>query len=161
MTIRLRNRGFTLTMIWGIILLGTGVSPADPAVTVERIAEATLDKLINGRDNRLLVNFMAAWCGPCIDELPALNNLYKKYKNRGIEIIGISIDLEGPAVMQPIVSKLKIDFPVYWYGEKAVTKFRLNAIPMLMFISRGEIIERVHGRRTEKFLDQKIRELLK
>ena len=145
-----------------IATLNTGAgAEVTKRVLVKPIEEAKLDEMLSARDNRLVVTFMAAWCGPCIDELPALNNLYKKYKDRGIELIGISIDLGGPSAMQPIVSKLKIDFPVYWYGEKAVTKFRLNAIPMLMFISRGEIIERVHGRRTEKFLDQKIRELLK
>jgi thiol-disulfide isomerase/thioredoxin len=103
---------------------------------------------------------MAAWCGPCIDELPALNKLHKKYKDRGFQIIGISIDLGGPDAMQPIVKKLKIEFPVYWCGEKAIEKFKLNAIPMLLFIRQGEIVERLHGNRPEKFLDQKIREFL-
>jgi thiol-disulfide isomerase/thioredoxin len=109
----------------------------------------------------LLVSFMAAWCGPCVDELPALNNLYKKYRKRGIKLIGISIDLGGPSAMQPIVSKLKIKFPVYWYGETAVNKFNLNAIPMLIFIREGKIVERLPGKRTERFLDSKIRKLLK
>ena len=103
---------------------------------------------------------MAAWCGPCIDELPALNNLYQKYQNKGFHLIGISIDLAGPSAMQPIISKLKIDFPVYWCGEKAVNKFKLNAIPMLLFIRKGEIVERFHGKRPKEFLDKKIQELL-
>ena len=62
--------------------------------------------------------------------------------------------------MQPIVEKLKIEFPVYWCGEKAISKFNLNAIPMLLFIRRGEMVERLRGNRPEKFLDQKIREFL-
>ena len=159
--IALRNPGLTLAVICSVIILGAGVCRAGSTATVERIAEAALDNLMNGKDNRLLVSFMAAWCAPCIEELPALNNLYKKYNHRGIKIIGISIDVGGPAQMQPVVSKLKLDFPVYWYGEKAVTKFSLNAIPMLMIINRGKVVERLPGRRSEKFLDRKIRELLK
>ena len=62
--------------------------------------------------------------------------------------------------MQPIVKKLKIEFPIYWYGEKAIDKFKLNAVPMLLFIKQGEMVERLHGNRSEKFLDQKIREFL-
>jgi len=103
---------------------------------------------------------MAAWCGPCIDELPALNNLYRKYKNKGLRVIGISIDLEGAVAMQPVVNKLKIEFPVYWYGEKAIQKFNLTAIPLLLVIKRGKIVERLPGRRPDKFLERKVQEIL-
>jgi hypothetical protein len=37
----------------------------------------------------------------------------------------------------------------------------LNAIPMLLFIRQGEMVERLHGKRPEEFLDKKIREFLK
>ena len=144
-----------------VLVLFTGVdAQAESGAVVKPIDEATLGKLISVDDNHLVLSFMAAWCGPCIDELPALNKLHKKYKDRGFQIIGISIDLEGPDAMQPIVKKLKIEFPVYWCGEKAIDKFKLNAIPMLLFIRQGEMVERLHGKRSEKFLDQKIREFL-
>ena len=134
---------------------------AGVGVKVTRIDEARLNEIISADDNRLVLSFMAAWCGPCIDEMPALNKLHNRYKDRGLQIVGISIDLEGPGAMQPIVKKLKIEFPIYWYGEKAIDKFKLNAIPMLLFIKQGEMIERLGGNRSEKFLDQKIREFIK
>jgi len=144
-----------------VIVFFTGIAvQAESGAVVKPIDEATLAKLISADDNRLVLSFMAAWCGPCIDELPALNKLHKKYKDRGFQIIGISIDLGGPDAMQPIVKKLKIEFPVYWCGEKAIEKFKLNAIPMLLFIRRGEMVERLHGNRPEKFLDLKIQEFL-
>ena len=143
-----------------VFLTGIAVQ-AESGVKVERIDEAALDKLIKADDNYLVLSFMAAWCGPCIDELPALNRLHKKYKDNNVQIIGISIDFDGPGAMQPIIKKLNIEFPVYWCGEKAISKFNLNAIPMLLFIRRGEMIERLHGNRPEKFIDQKIQEFLK
>ena len=117
--------------------------------------------MLSARDNRLVVTFMAAWCGPCIDELPVLNKLYQKYEKRGLKLIGISIDIEGTQAMQPIVDKLSIKFPIYWYGEKAVKKFKLNAIPMLFFIKQGEIVEKVPGRHSERSLNKKFKEFLK
>jgi thiol-disulfide isomerase/thioredoxin len=145
-----------------VIVLFTGISAqAGAAVKVKGIDEATLNEIISADDNRLVLSFMAAWCGPCIDELPALNKLHNRYKDLGLQVVGISIDFEGPGAMQPIVKKLKIEFPIYWCGEKAIGKFKLNAIPMLLFIRRGEMVERLHGTRSEKFLDQKIREFLK
>jgi thiol-disulfide isomerase/thioredoxin len=159
--IRFRNNIFIRSAVLVIVLFTSIAAQAGTGAKVKRIDEATLGKLITADDNRLVLSFMAAWCGPCIDELPALNKLHKRYKDRGFQIIGISIDLEGPGAMQPIVKSLKIEFPVYWCGEKAIDKFKLNAIPMLLFIRQGEMVERLHGNRPEKFLDQKIREFLK
>jgi len=128
---------------------------------VTKIVESALDAKIGDKKNRMALVFMAAWCAPCIDELPTLNELHKKFKNQGLEIIGISIDLDGPDAMQPVVSALKIDFPVYWYGEKAVEKFALFAIPMMFLVKEGEVVERIHGRRPDSFLDQKFQKFLK
>jgi thiol-disulfide isomerase/thioredoxin len=127
---------------------------------VQSIDEASFDELLKDMDNRLIVSFMAAWCGPCIDELPALNNLYRKYKDRGLKVIGISIDLAGAVAMQPVVNKLKIEFPVYWFGEKAIPKFKITRIPLLLIVKRGEIVERIPGRRSDKFLDETVKALI-
>ncbi len=143
-----------------VFFFSIAVSQAEDGVTVQPIAEAALDELIKNTDNTLIVSFMAAWCGPCIDELPALNKLYRKYKDQGLNLIGISIDLEGAAAMQPAINKLKIEFPVYWYGDKAIQKFKLTAIPLLLIIKQGEIVERLPGQRPEGFLDKKIQGIL-
>jgi thioredoxin-like negative regulator of GroEL len=133
---------------------------ARAGVTIQKISESALDELINAGNNKMLVTFMAAWCGPCIDELPVLNKLYQKYKTQGLNLIGISIDLKGPQAMQPVVDKLKVGFPVYWYGESAVQKFSLSAIPMVFWIKNGQIVEKLPGRRSKNELDKKIRKFL-
>ena len=137
-----------------------GGSQALASFTIVPIEEAKLDELLVAKDNRLVVTFVAAWCGPCIDELPILNKLYQKYNKKGLKLIGISIDIEGPRAMQPIVDKLKIDFPIYWYGEKAVKKFKLFAIPMLFFIKQGEIVEKLYGSHPESSLNKRFKEFL-
>ena len=156
-----RNCLFCFTVILGVCCFAIDASGADAGVVVQPIEEAALNDLIHNTDNTLMVSFMAAWCGPCIDELPALNRLYRKYKDQGLKLIGISIDFAGAAAMQPIITKLKIEFPVYWYGEKAIPKFNLVAIPLLLIIKQGEIVERLPGLRSEEFLDSKVNEILK
>lgn len=151
---------FFFASLISICFLLINVSPAQSEVTVRPIEEADLDELINQEDGALIVSFMAAWCGPCIDELPALNNLYRKYRDQGLNVVGISIDLEGAVAMQPVVSKLKIDFPVYWFGEKAIDRFNLTRIPLLLVIKQGSVVERIPGRRPEKYLDSKVKSLL-
>ncbi len=150
---------FLYAVLW-VCFFSIVASEAEPAVTVQPITEAALDELLKNKDHRLIVSFMAAWCGPCIDELPALNNLYRKYKDQGLNLVGISIDLEGPGAMQPVLNHLKIEFPVYWYGDKAIQKFKLTAIPLLLIIRQGKIVERLHGRRPEELLEKKVQEIL-
>jgi thiol-disulfide isomerase/thioredoxin len=133
---------------------------ANAGVTVEKISEAALDELIQSGNNKMVLTFMAAWCGPCIDELPSLNRLYNKYNGRGLKFVGISIDLEGPRAMQPIIDKLNVGFPVYWYGESAVKKFSIFAIPMVYLVKNGQIIKKLPGRRSERDLEKKIRKFL-
>jgi thiol-disulfide isomerase/thioredoxin len=156
-----RNWLFFFTVILGFYCLAMDVSGADTGVVVQPIAEAALDDLIHNKENTLIVSFMAAWCGPCIDELPALNRLYRKYKDQGLKLIGISIDLAGTEAIQPIVTRLKIEFPIYWYGDKAIAKFNLVAIPLLLVIKKGKIVERLPGQRSEAFLASKVNEILK
>jgi thiol-disulfide isomerase/thioredoxin len=142
-----------------IVCISTNVD-ASPGTSIQKISESELDELIYMRNNKVLVTFMAAWCGPCIDELPVLNKLYQKYKIQGLKLIGISIDLEGPQAMQPVTDKLNIAFPIYWYGESAVQKFSLFAIPMIFWVKNGRIVEKLPGRRSRKELDKKIRKFL-
>ena len=142
-----------------IVFAGINVN-ANDGVTVEKISKAALDELIQSSNNKMVITFMAAWCGPCIDELPTLNKLYKKYNPQGLKFIGISIDIEGPRAMQPIIDRLKVGFPVYWYGESAVNKFSIFAIPMIHFVKNGEVIEKLPGKRSERDLEKKIRRFL-
>ncbi len=158
--IRFWSQVFTFIAVLVILCSVNATPQAGPAVTIEKISESALDVLINARNNKIVVTFMAAWCGPCIDELPALDKSYKKYKEKGLKLIGISIDLEGPRAMQPIIDKLQVSFPVYWYGDPAVQKFSLFAIPMIFLVKDGQVVEKLPGRRSEKALNKKIREFL-
>ena len=151
---------FAAILVVGFFFARYKNAPADAAIAVQRIDGAALDELMNAGDNRLVVSFMAAWCGPCIDELPTLNKLFKKYEKQGLQLIGISIDLEGPQAIQPAIQKNKVTFPVFWYGDAAIEKYKINGIPMLFFVKNGEVVERVMGMRPPEFLDNKIGEFL-
>ena len=45
----------------------------------------------------VMVNFWATWCGPCQQEMPLLDQMYKKYKPAGFTLIGVNVDKEAPA----------------------------------------------------------------
>jgi thiol-disulfide isomerase/thioredoxin len=136
-------------------------SQSGARIMVEKIGPHELDTLMKSKESRSLVVAMASWCGPCRDELPSLIKLHNKYKDRGLKIIGISLDVDGPEAMQKIADRIKVNFPIYWAGEEAADKYGIYAIPMLYLIKNGKVIDKIPGQQSEAWLDKKIGSLLK
>ncbi len=128
--------------------------------TIRRIDPPRFDALVKNSRRPLIVAMMASWCGPCIRELPTLDKLYRRYRNRGLDIIGVSLDFEGPAAMQPIVDSLGVRFPVYWMGEAGVRTYNISGIPLLWIVKNGQVREKILGGRSESFLEKKILPLI-
>jgi thiol-disulfide isomerase/thioredoxin len=148
-----------ITLVFGVFS-NTPAQPDSKSV-VELIEPSKLDELMKNKDCQCLIVAMAAWCGPCKEELPILVKLNDKYKSQGLKMIGISLDMGGPQAMQPIVETFGVDFPVYWAGEEAIYKYEIIAMPTLFMVKNGEIVERIVGKRSEAFLDEKIRDFLR
>jgi thiol-disulfide isomerase/thioredoxin len=113
----------------------------------------------------VLVNFWALWCEPCKAEMRVLENLYKKYQNKGFIILGINQDSpKSVSKVRSYISSQKISFPValdpnYQYLQK----FNGQSIPYsLLFNGSGEIVYKSVGYLPgdEKKLDEEIQKLL-
>lgn len=127
---------------------------------VQAIDVASFEKVINSKDFNGFVVAMAPWCPPCREELPQLAKLYTKYRNQGIQIVAISIDADGVHTVQPLIDKLKIPFPVYWVGTKAIQKYKLVGIPVIMVVQKGIIVEKLPGQQSNQILENKIKRML-
>ena len=62
------------------------------------------------RGKVLLVVYWATWCKPCTEELPALQLLYRQYRSRGLEILGVNLDLDRESV-PTFVSAHRVTWP--------------------------------------------------
>lgn len=62
-----------------------------PALTLPDL-EGHPHALSNYRGRRVLLNFWASWCGPCVEEMPALNRAQKKFGDHGAIVVGIAMD---------------------------------------------------------------------
>src|SRR5690349_9172372 len=68
-------------------------------------------KLSDFKGKVAIVNFWATWCGPCKIEIPDFVKLYSEYKDKGLVILGISID-DSPEQLQAFMQEFKMNYPV-------------------------------------------------
>jgi thiol-disulfide isomerase/thioredoxin len=106
--------------------------------------DGSLVDLATLRGNVVLIDFWASWCPDCIRETPTLKLVYQKYKDKGLTIIGISLDKDEQAMSNYTAKKL-IPWPQYfdgkgWANDFAV-KFGVHSIPEVWLINRrGEVV---------------------
>ncbi len=96
----------------------------------------------------LLVNFWATWCGPCVAEMPALQQLAVDLRPRGIGVLGIAID--RPELVRPFTERLGVDYPIVVAGAGGMPLLRAmgggGALPFTALIDRrGTIRDRRLG----------------
>jgi thiol-disulfide isomerase/thioredoxin len=132
---------------------------AEPRIKVQPIDTAGINKIVKQSEGAAIV-VLAAWCFPCRQELPLLIKLYDKYKSQGLKMYGISVDIGGPSMIQPVLDKAFVNFPVYWADEKVVRDLNIRGIPLLFLVKDGEIIQEVMGRQSETSLEKKMSDLL-
>jgi peroxiredoxin len=68
-------------------------------------------KLSEHRGKVVMVNFWATWCPPCLEEMPAMERLYRQHKDAGFTLLAVSVDAEGARV-GPFLAAHKLTFPV-------------------------------------------------
>lgn len=62
----------------------------------------------------IVVNFWASWCGPCVEEMPALSQLQREYAKKGIQFVGLGVDSDKN--VQAFLQKVKVAYPIYVTG---------------------------------------------
>ncbi len=107
------------------------------------------------RDKVVFLNFWATWCPPCQEEIPGFIELNEKYKNRGLVIIGISVDRISPKSILNFAKKHKITYPVVVSTKKIIKDYRPgNLIPVTIIIDRrGKIRHKLIGYRDKEILE--------
>ena len=99
-----------------------------------------------GKGKYVLVDFWASWCPPCKEETPELVKLYAAYKDKGLEIVGISLD-DNNAEWIAGIKDLKITWPqisdLKRWDSALSAAYGVNSIPHLVLLDKdGKILER-------------------
>lgn len=111
----------------------------------------------------VVVNFWATWCKYCVMEIPGFNSIYSKYKSKGLEIVGISLDKSGPSRVKEFVKRTRISYPIFLGAPpEALRSFgTVSGLPTTFFLSReGKVVDSKVGILHENELESIVKKLL-
>lgn len=137
-------------------MLSTAIGQPAPEIALES-PEGNEIALSSFKGKVVLIDFWASWCGPCRKEMPNVVKAYAKFKNKGFEIFGVSLDqdksrwvdaIQKDGITWPQVSDLK-----QWQSS-VVRQYNIQGIPYTVLLDReGKILAKnLRGEELEKKL---------
>ena len=102
----------------------------------------------------VVIDFWATWCGPCVAEMPKMKELYAKYKDQGVEFIGVSLDAPpsggGREALLNFVEEREIPWPQYYENSDGESQFSdswgIQAIPTIFIVAADGTLHSTEAR---------------
>ncbi len=151
----------------------TRYAPLDVGSRAPSYAAATLSgdslRLEDLRGHVVLVNVWATWCPPCVQEMPALQRLFDRYRQQGLRVVAVNVDnamsgLDPVQLVRAFVDQKRLTFDVVLDPENRIESvFQVPGLPMTFVLDeRGRIRQKLLGGRNwdAEALQAEIRTLL-
>lgn len=104
----------------------------------------------------LFINFWATWCPPCREEIPGFVESYAAYNEKGMEILGISLDRQGVKVVKKFTEKYEVNYPMAMGTQQFIQDYQPGQyIPVTFIIDREGKIRQKHVGYMDKTLLEK------
>lgn len=140
--------------------LPAGARATAPPFTIKTLAgdELSLEKL---KGRVVVINFFASWCGPCAYEAPVLQRLYLKYREGGVEFVGIAVQ-DSPEAVSGFVKEHGWTLPVGLDRNDAISgAYNVFGVPKTCVVGKdGRMAYEHMGTITEEDLDAEIKKAL-
>jgi len=166
-----RSRVFRFIVLAGLLLFLGCTGKGDPdGLAPDFLLEDLSGKAVSLKDSKgsvVLLDFWATWCPPCLKSIPELVDIQTKYRDRGLVIIGISVDdpnMISSGDLLAFKDRFRINYPIVRADAKVLKDYFRNAedmaIPTMFIIDReGKIIEKKVGFRPGALEESLIRVL--
>jgi cytochrome c biogenesis protein CcmG, thiol:disulfide interchange protein DsbE len=141
--------------------LRSGKTPPAPGFDLPRLSGDGKVSLDSYRGKAVVVNFWASWCQPCKAEAPLLEQAWRKYRGRGLVVVGVnSQDLSSDA--RRFAKQVGWTYPLVRDGAGDILgPYAVAAFPETFFVDRtGKLIARIDGEVSEDELHSNIERAL-
>jgi len=118
-----------------------------PNFTLTSLDDSTYT-LSNMKDNVVLVNFWATWCGPCRMEIPDFNELYLKHHKEGFEILGVAMDGTKKS-LKNFTKSYTMEYPILYGSARDLNKVSMDyggvmSLPTSVLIGKNNEVIRTY-----------------
>lgn len=103
----------------------------------------------------VFIDYWATWCVPCKAMFPILDKLYARYKDRGFELLSVSVDQKKPD-LDKYLKGHSFPNPVLHDTSGVFAKWGVRTIPAAFLVKDGQIVAQWSGKQSEKTLDEAI-----
>jgi peroxiredoxin len=101
-------------------------------------------KLSELRGKVILINFWASWCGPCRQEMPVLDELYRHYRPLDFTILGVNVEQNSDDA-KSLLKDVPVSFPILFDTENKISKlYDVKGMPSTVLVDRDGNIRYVH-----------------
>lgn len=98
-------------------------------------------KLSGQKGKLVLLEFWFPYCVGCVQSIPAINEIHKKYSAKGLNIYGVEFSQDNEKGLVEYIEKQKIEYPTLYNGKGIAKDYGVNAAPTFFLIDkRGKII---------------------
>jgi peroxiredoxin len=110
-----------------------------PAFRLQQFGGEQSATLETWRGRLVVLNFWATWCTPCTLEMPTLEALWRDYRERGLVVVGISVDRGAPReLLEPYLTSLALTFPILLDPDmRTAEAWRVTALPATFLVRPG------------------------
>jgi thiol-disulfide isomerase/thioredoxin len=158
-------KGFALAAVFASAALAASSSGPAPGFQLSGRGGKTID-LSQFKGQVVMINFWATWCVPCRQEMPLLEDIYKKYKPMGFTMLGVNVEPDTKDA-EAWLGKLSkpVTFPIAFDVDSKVSKlYKVETMPSTVIVDRKGNVRALHrGYKTgdENFYLTQIRTMLK
>jgi peroxiredoxin len=141
----MRNRIVAIAAALAVALPALAIPGGSPAPTFTLGSSSGSEvSLAQYKGQVVMINFWASWCGPCRQEMPLLESIYRKYNKMGFTLIGVNVEPDSHAASEWL-KQTPVTFPILYDKDSKVSKlYDVAGMPSTVLIDRSGTLRMLH-----------------